>query len=199
MKFCPAPCGAAFTFPRACPIMVGKDPAGHPARAGKGKGENGMEKILKLLEENARMSVEDIAGITGDTPEAVARKLDEYAKNHVINGYHALVDWEKAGVPRVQAIIELRVSPRRESGFDEIAETIANFEEVDSVMLMSGGYDLALVLNGKSYQEIALFVVKRLSPLEGVVSTATHFVLRTYKKEGVLFGLEPLDEREFGL
>ena len=135
------------------------------------------------------MSVEDIAGITGDSPEAVARKLDEYAKNHVINGYHALVDWEKAGVPRVQAIIELRVSPRRESGFDEIAETIANFEEVD----------LALVLNGKSYQEIALFVVKRLSPLEGVVSTATHFVLRTYKKEGVLFGLEPLDEREFGL
>lgn len=85
------------------------------------------------------MSVEDIAGITGDSPEAVARKLDEYAKNHVINGYHALVDWEKAGVPRVQAIIELRVSPRRESGFDEIAETIANFEEVDSVMLMSGG------------------------------------------------------------
>ena len=163
MKFCPAPCGAAFTFPPACPIMVGKDPAGHPARAGEGKGENGMEKILKLLEE------------------------------------HALVDWEKAGVPRVQAIIELRVSPRRESGFDEIAETIANFEEVDSVMLMSGGYDLALVLNGKSYQEIALFVVKRLSPLEGVVSTATHFVLRTYKKEGVLFGLEPLDEREFGL
>ena len=158
-----------------------------------------MEKILKLLEENARMSVEDIAGITGDSPEAVARKLDEYAKNHVINGYHALVDWEKAGVPRVQAIIELRVSPRRESGFDEIAETIANFEEVDSVMLMSGGYDLALVLNGKSYQEIALFVVKRLSPLEGVVSTATHFVLRTYKKDGVLFGLEPLDEREFGL
>ena len=86
--------------------MVGKDPAGHPARAGEGKGENGMEKILKLLEENARMSVEDIAGITGDTPEAVARKLDEYAQNHVINGYHALVDWEKAGVPRVQAIIE---------------------------------------------------------------------------------------------
>lgn len=137
------------------------------ARRAKGKGKDGMEKILKLLEENARMSVEDIAGITGDSPEAVARKLDEYAKNHVINGYHALVDWEKAGVPRVQAIIELRVSPRRESGFDEIAETIANFEEVDSVMLMSGGYDLALVLNGKSYQEIALFVVKRLSPLEG--------------------------------
>ena len=155
-----------------------------------------MEKILKLLEENARMSVEDIAGITGDSPEAVARKLDEYAKNHVINGYPALVDWEKAGVPRVQAIIELRVSPRRESGFDEIAETIANFEEVDSVMLMSGGYDLSLVMSGKSFQDIALFVAKRLSPLDDVLSTATHFVLRTYKKDGVLYGLEPTDERE---
>ena len=126
-----------------------------------------MEKILKLLEENARMSVEDIAGITGDPPEAVARKLDEYAKNHVINGYHALVDWEKAGVPRVQAIIELRVSPRRESGFDEIAETIANFEEVDSVMLMSGGYDLALVLNGKKLSGDSLVRGKAPFPAGG--------------------------------
>ena len=158
-----------------------------------------MEKILKILEENARISLEDIATMVESTPEEVAKQIDAYQQAHVINGYKALIDWDKAGADRVQAIIELRVSPRRESGFDEIAETIANFEEVDSVMLMSGGYDLALVLNGKSYQEIALFVVKRLSPLEGVVSTATHFVLRTYKKEGVLFGLEPLDEREFGL
>lgn len=176
--------------------MVGKDPAGHPARAGEGKGENGMEKILKLLEENARMSVEDIAGITGDTPEAVARKLDEYAQNHVINGYHALVDWEKAGVPRVQAIIELRVSPRRDCGFDEIAQSLAELEEVDSVMLMSGGYDLALVVTGKSFQDIALFVARRLAPIDGVLSTATHFVLRTYKRDGVRFGGDPHDERE---
>ena len=155
-----------------------------------------MEKILKLLEENARMSVEDIAGITGDTPETVARKLDEYAQNHVINGYHALVDWEKAGVPRVQAIIELRVSPRRESGFDEIAETIANFEEVDSVMLMSGGYDLQVTIKGRSFQEIALFVAKRLSPLDDVLSTATSFVLRTYKRSGRLYQDEETDDRE---
>ena len=155
-----------------------------------------MEKILKILEENARISLEDIATMVESTPEEVAKQIDAYQQAHVINGYKALIDWDKAGADRVQAIIELRVSPRRESGFDEIAETIANFEEVDSVMLMSGGYDLALVLNGKSYQEIALFVVKRLSPLEGVVSTATHFVLRTYKKDGVLYGLEPTDERE---
>lgn len=156
-----------------------------------------MEKILKLLEENARMSVEDIAGITGETPETVARKLDEYTQNHIINGYHALVDWEKAGVSRVQAIIELRVSPRRESGFDEIAETIANFEEVDSVMLMSGGYDLGLVMTGDSFQQIAMFVALRLSPLDDVLSTATHFVLRTYKRDGVTYTDENRDERGY--
>ena len=155
-----------------------------------------MEKILKILEENARISLEDIATMVESTPEEVAKQIDAYQQAHVINGYKALVDWEKAGVPRVQAIIELRVSPRRESGFDEIAETIANFEEVDSVMLMSGGYDLSLVMSGKSFQDIALFVAKRLSPLDDVLSTATHFVLRTYKKDGVLYGLEPTDERE---
>ena len=158
-----------------------------------------MEKILKILEENARISLEDIATMVESTPEEVAKQIDAYQQAHVINGYKALIDWDKAGADRVQAIIELRVSPRRESGFDEIAETIANFEEVDSVMLMSGGYDLSLVMSGKSFQDIALFVAKRLSPLDDVLSTATHFVLRTYKKEGVLFGLEPLDEREFGL
>jgi len=96
----------------------------------------------------------------------------------------------------VQAIIELRVSPKRDCGFDEVAANIARFDEVDSVMLMSGGYDLSLVMSGKSFQDIALFVAKRLSPLDDVLSTATHFVLRTYKKDGVLYGLEPTDERE---
>ena len=108
----------------------------------------------------------------------------------------ALIDWDKAGADRVQAIIELRVSPKRDCGFDEVAANIARFDEVDSVMLMSGGYDLSLVMSGKSFQDIALFVAKRLSPLDDVLSTATHFVLRTYKKDGVLYGLEPTDERE---
>ena len=155
-----------------------------------------MEKILKILEENARISLEDIATMVESTPEEVAKQIDAYQQAHVINGYKALIDWDKAGADRVQAIIELRVSPRRESGFDEIAETIANFEEVDSVMLMSGGYDLSLVMSGKSFQDIALFVAKRLSPLDDVLSTATHFVLRTYKKEGKLYLGEEIDERE---
>ena len=155
-----------------------------------------MEQLLKIVEENARISLEDLAVMVGDTPAGVAARLDEYKAAGIIHGYHTLIDWEKAGVPRVQAIIELRVTPKRDCGFDEVAANIARFDEVDSVMLMSGGYDLSLVMSGKSFQDIALFVAKRLSPLDDVLSTATHFVLRTYKKDGVLYGLEPTDERE---
>ena len=158
-----------------------------------------MEKILKILEENARISLEDIATMVESTPEEVAKQIDAYQQAHVINGYKALIDWDKAGADRVQAIIELRVSPKRDCGFDEVAANIARFDEVDSVMLMSGGYDLSLVMSGKSFQDIALFVAKRLSPLDDVLSTATHFVLRTYKKDGVLYGLEPTDERELAV
>ena len=155
-----------------------------------------MERILRILEENARISLEDLAAMVGKTTQEVARQIDLWQEQHVINGYKALIDWDKVDTQRVQAIIELRVSPKRDCGFDEIAATIARFDEVDSVLLMSGGYDLSLVLSGRSFQDIALFVAKRLSPLDDVLSTATHFVLRTYKKDGVLYGLEPADERE---
>ena len=155
-----------------------------------------MEEILKILEENARISIEDLATMVNKTPAEVAEILDDARKSHILNGCRALIDWEKAGIAHVQSIIELRVSPRRDCGFDEVAANIARFDEVDSVMLMSGGYDLSLVMSGKSFQDIALFVAKRLSPLDDVLSTATHFVLRTYKKDGVLYGLEPTDERE---
>lgn len=155
-----------------------------------------MEQILKILEENARISLEELAAMVNKTPEEVAALIDEAKCQHILNGFRALVDWEKTGVANVQAVIELRVTPRRDCGFDEIASTIAHFDEVDSVLLMSGGYDLSLVIRGKSFQEIALFVAKRLSPLDGVLSTATHFVLRTYKKDGVLFGMDTVDERE---
>ena len=144
------------------------------------------EKLLKLIAEDAKLTNAQLAAMLGAREEEVASAVASLEKDGIIKGYKALIDWDKAGADRVQAIIELRVSPRRESGFDEIAETIANFEEVDSVMLMSG----------KSFQDIALFVAKRLSPLDDVLSTATHFVLRTYKKDGVLYGLEPTDERE---
>lgn len=155
-----------------------------------------MDRILRILEQNARISLEDLAVMAEKTPEEVAKQIDAWQAQHVINGYRALIDWEKAGADRVQAIIELRVSPKRDCGFDEIAATIARFDEVDSVMLMSGGYDLSLVMSGRSFQDIALFVAKRLSPLDDVLSTATHFVLRTYKKDGVLYGDDSADERE---
>lgn len=154
-----------------------------------------MERILKILEENARISMEDIAAMIGATPAAVAQYMDEAQASGKINGYHAIIDWEKTEVPNVQAVIELRVTPRRDCGFDEIAQVIARFAEVDSVYLMSGGYDLSLMLRGKTFQDIAQFVARRLSPLDGVVSTATHFVLKTYKKDGVVYGEDARDER----
>ena len=155
-----------------------------------------MEQLLKLLENNARLTLEDMAAMLGKTPAEVSALMDEAKAKGLIKGYKTLVDWEAAGVDRVEAVIELRVSPKKSRGFDEIASTIAAFDEVESVLLMSGGYDLQLVIKGQTFQEIALFVAKRLSPLDDVLSTATHFVLRTYKKEGRLYQDEEIDERE---
>ena len=155
-----------------------------------------MEQLLKILEDNARMSVEDIAAMLNKSPAEVAAMIDLARAQGIIKGYKTLVDWEKAGVNRVEADIELNVSPKKSRGFDEIAATIASFDEVESVLLMSGGYDLQLVIKGQTFQEIAFFVAKRLSPLDDVLSTATHFVLRTYKKEGRLYQDEEIDERE---
>ena len=155
-----------------------------------------MEQLLKLLEDNARLPIEDIATMLNKSPAEVAAMIDLARAQGIIKGYKTLVDWEKAGVNRVEAVIELNVSPKKSRGFDEIAATIAAFDEVESVLLMSGGYDLQLVVSGRSFQEVALFVAKRLSPLDDVRSTATHFVLRTYKKDGEMFLDEDPDERE---
>ena len=156
-----------------------------------------MERLLKLLEQNARLSVEDLAVMLKKTPQEVAAQMDEYASKGIIRGYPTMVDWEKVSNDKVQAVIELRVRPKKSHGFDEIAMAISQFDEVQSVLLMSGGYDLQLVISGHSFQEIALFVAKRLSPMDDVLSTATHFVLRTYKKDGVMYAEEEPDEREW--
>ena len=145
-----------------------------------------MEQLLKLLEDNARLPIEDIATMLNKSPAEVAAMIDLARAQGIIKGYKTLVDWEKAGVNRVEAVIELNVSPKKSRGFDE----------VESVLLMSGGYDLQLVIKGQTFQEIALFVAKRLSPLDDVLSTATHFVLRTYKKEGRFYQDDEIDERE---
>ena len=157
-----------------------------------------MEQMLKLLEENGRLSVEELAALLNKSCEEVACMMDEARDRGLIRGYKALVDWHNAGYNHVQAVIELRVTPKKSRGFDEIATTVAQFDEVSTVNLMSGGYDLQVVINGRSFHEIALFVAKRLSPLDDVLSTTTHFVLQTFKKDGVYYLDEEMDERETG-
>ena len=155
-----------------------------------------MEELLRILEKYGRLPIEDIAAMLDKTPTEVAAMLDEALEKGYIHGFEALIDWEQAGVNLVEAVIELHVSPRKSRGFDEIASVIASFDEVDSVKLMSGSYDLQVVIKGHSFQEIALFVAKRLSPLDDVLTTATSFVLRTYKRGGKLYQGEETDDRE---
>lgn len=155
-----------------------------------------MDKLLAVIEKNARLTLEEIAAIIGEDTEETAKRLDEYKKKGVLRGTRTLIDWEKVGGNGVQAMIEVRVSPKKDHGFDEIAEAIAQFDEVDTVTLMSGGYDLSLIIFGATFHEVANFVARRLSPMDDVLSTATHFVLRTYKKDGALYHQKKRDERE---
>lgn len=154
-----------------------------------------MEKILSLLEGNAKLTVEQIAAMLGMTPEEVGSAIDDYERKGIIKGYKTLIDWDKAGKDTIIAFIEVKVTPQRDFGFEQIAERIMQFDEVSSVYLMSGGFDLAVTVEGTSFKEVAMFVSHRLSPLDNVLSTATHFVLRKYKDSGVIFGTEHKDER----
>ncbi len=155
-----------------------------------------MDKLLKLLNENARLSCQQLAVMLNTTEESVREQIAAYEKEGVIRGYNTIINWEKADANHASALIELKVSPKRDRGFDEIANRIMQFEEVESVYLMSGGFDLAVRVNGQSMQEIAMFVAKRLSTLESVLSTATHFILTRYKEGGVILESEnEQDER----
>ncbi len=155
-----------------------------------------MDKLLKLLDNDARLTLEQLAVMTGKTEAEVADQIDEWQKTGVIRAYKALIDWDKTDREYVTALIELRVTPKRDAGFEAIAERIAKFEEVESVYLMSGGYDFSIVVTGRTFKEVAMFVSKRLATLDSVVSTATHFVLRRYKDKNVMFLTEERDERE---
>ena len=155
-----------------------------------------MDKLLKLLDTNARLSNAELAVMAGMTEDAVAAQIAAWETNGVIRSYKALVDWDRTDREYVTAIIELRVTPKRDAGFEAIAETIASWEEVESIYLMSGGYDFSIVVTGRTFKEVAMFVANRLSTLDSVVSTATHFVLRRYKEKNVLYAVEKKDERE---
>ena len=158
-----------------------------------------MDKLLKLLEGNARMSNAQLAVMLDKTEEEIAAAMLQYEKVGIIHGYTALVDWEKAGGDLVIARIEIRVSPKKDRGFEEIAEKISQFDEVETVYLMSGGYDLALTVRGKTFKDVALFVAHKLSPLDSVLSTTTHFVLRKYKERNFMIVGREEDERSVTL
>lgn len=156
-----------------------------------------MEQLLELLQGEAKLTPAQLAVMLGEREEDVVKAIQRYEKEGVIKGYHALINWERTDIHRATALIELRVSPQKDTGFDEIAGRVMNFPEVESVYLMSGGYDLAVTVTGKTMSDIAMFVSRRLAPIGGILSTATHFVLTKYKDGGVVFNsdYEEFDER----
>ncbi len=154
-----------------------------------------MDALLTLLEKNARLSNAQLASMLGMSEKEVAEQIADLEKHGVIRGYKPVIDWDKTDREYVTAIIELHVTPKKDKGFDGIAETIMKFREVESISLMSGGYDFSIVVNARTFKDVAMFVAKRLSPLESVVSTATHFVLRRYKDNNVIFLDDEKDER----
>ena len=153
------------------------------------------EKILTYIERNSRVDLKDLAIMLGTDEATIANEIAQMEKEGVICGYHTLIDWDKTDREYAAALIELKVTPQYNRGFDAIAERIYNYPEVQSVYLMSGAYDLCVILEGKTIREVALFVAQRLAPLEAVLSTATHFVLRKYKDKGVIYGPANFDER----
>ena len=153
------------------------------------------EKILKLLTKDARMSPAEMAATLGLTEAEVSVSLRAMEESGIIRGYKAVIDWEKTEKAYVSAIIELKVTPKAGYGFEEIAERISRYPEVEAVYLMSGVYDLSVVVKAKTFQDVAMFVAKELSTLDSVTSTATHFVLRRYKELDVALGAKETDER----
>ncbi len=153
------------------------------------------EKLLKLLEKDGDMTLEEIAEQLGADMRDVAAQIDKYKETGVLLGVHAKVDWEKTKREYVTAMIELKVQPTRGHGFDAIAERLVNYPEIKSLYLMSGGYDIWMLIEGRSLREVAMFVAKKIAPMEGVKSTGTHFVLTKYKDEGITFGGRKADTR----
>ena len=154
------------------------------------------EELLAIIEKNSRIDLKELAVILGVEEADVLQELEQLEKEGIICGYHTLINWEKTSIEKVNALIEVRVTPQRGQGFDTIAERIYKYPEVNSVYLISGGYDLLVSLEGKSLKEVSNFVSDKLSTLEGVLSTATHFVLKKYKDHGTVLTKKYEDERE---
>ncbi len=153
------------------------------------------EQILTFLEKNSKIDLQALSVMLGTTEEVILNEVQKMEEERVICAYHTLIDWDKTNVDKVTALIEVRVTPQRGQGFDNIAERIYNYPEVQSVYLISGGYDLMVILEGKTLKEVASFVSNKLSTLDTVISTATHFILKKYKDYGTILGKKDIDER----
>lgn len=154
------------------------------------------EKILSYIETNSRIDTHDLAIMMGTDEATIMNELEEMEQAHIICGYHTLINWEKAGIEKVTAMIEVRVTPQRGMGFDKVAERIYNYPEVNSVYLISGGFDFMVTLEGKTLREVSEFVSDKLSPLDSVLSTKTNFILKKYKDHGTIMAEQRKDERE---
>lgn len=144
------------------------------------------EKILNCIEKNSKIDLQELGIMLGVDEVTVANEVAAMEKENIICGYHTLINWDKTGVEKVTALIEVKVTPQRNQGFDKIAERIYNYPEVNSVYLISGGYDLLVTLEGRTLKEVSQFVSDKLSPLESILSTATHFILKKYKDHGTV-------------
>lgn len=153
------------------------------------------DKILRMLEKNSRIDLKDMAVMLGLTEVEVANLIADMEKEHVICGYNTLINWDKTGDERVTALIEVKVTPQKGLGFDSIAQQIYKFEEITSVYLMSGGFDFTVIMEGQTMKEVAQFVSSKLSTLDAVLSTSTHFILKKYKEDRIILDDEPKDER----
>lgn len=153
------------------------------------------EKILTVIEKNSKIDLKELAVILGEDEIDVANEIKSMEEDGTICGYHTLIDWDKTSIEKVSALIEVRVTPQRGQGFDTIAERIYKYPEVNSVYLMSGGYDLLVTLEGKTLKEVSSFVTNKLSTLETVLSTTTHFILKKYKDHGTIMAKKYEDTR----
>jgi DNA-binding Lrp family transcriptional regulator len=154
-----------------------------------------MDPLLKLIHENAALKPAQLAAMLNQPEADIAARIKAYESDGAILGYRAILNEEKLGVNIVRAVIEVKITPEREGGFDRLAERIARYDEVHSCYLMSGGYDLMVIIEGESLREVATFVSEKLATLQGVLSTATHFMLKPYKEQGVLMREERNEER----
>ena len=153
------------------------------------------EKILAIIEKNSRIDLKDLAALLGESEAAVANEIADMEKENIICGYHTMINWDNTGNEKVIALIEVKVTPQRGMGFDKIAERIYQYSEVNYVYLMSGAFDFTVIIEGKTMREVAQFVSEKLSPMDSVLSTATHFVLKKYKDHGTIMYEKPGDER----